>query len=79
MRRPLCSIPNQQLFQGDVVCHPTVSLSLRQIVEFVPMSPSSRHLPRCSLQIEWLMGEHKKFKKYVLPRVYEYAKQAEDE
>jgi len=29
--------------------------------------------------IEWLMGEHKKFKKYVLPRVYEYAKQVENE
>jgi len=29
--------------------------------------------------IEWLMGEHKKFKKYVLPRVYEHAKQAENE
>jgi hypothetical protein len=24
--------------------------------------------------IDWFMGEHKKFKKYLLPRVYEYAK-----
>jgi len=29
--------------------------------------------------IEWMMGEHKKFKKYVLPRVLEYAKEAEGE
>jgi hypothetical protein len=29
--------------------------------------------------IEWLMDEHKKFKKFVLPRVYEYVKQFENE